>query len=302
MFLLRQLCSDTGNSFDLSPIWGKQSYIDGIVDDKYIYIPSYAGEYDVYQLSDGLLKKNNLYNDLIIHDHYIDCVGGSLRATNIHTDDSYEIYNEIEHIIYTSQQIDKVSITARNGSDVYAIFLRYTNGSFNKSKYKLKDCPTASRPFESKNNIYYRYRSDTSDEYEIAYCNKLTGDVKYLPIVNNYRSLVVLNNKYYFRSYENFITVIDKNDQIRTFRFPYEIMDILCNDKYIIIGTVKIRPPCIYNMKLQLVRQINKYITHLSNKFIVFNHTEIHEIIPITYKIKKLFQNTDYKHILRMII
>ena len=302
-FLVRRIKSDVEINLELHSF--ENQHVSSLVHDKYIYIPiGINGDnciYDVYQLCNGCLIKTK-YKDRLDRNYYIKLDGNTFYASNPNTGNISKIYTVDEYIKSCSFTCDiGGSYIIFNNNNVILVYLR--DDIFEIRKYTFDSKYMIMSVFETQDNIYFTHYN-IYDKISFAYLNKLSNIVTDLSIQHNdiYDYILRRNNKYYFGAYDNKITVINKKNQIKTYNFTYSVNYLYCNNNYVIIRDQNMPWSNIYNMKLQLVHQINKSITHLSDKIIVFNNTEIYEIIPITHKIKKLFVNTEYKHILRMFI
>ena len=300
-FSIRKCKSDVEINLGLR-LFGNR-YKPGFVHDKYIHIPiGMNGDdhiYDVYQLCNGYLTKIE-YKDKPKRNYYITDYKNTFYINDQNTGTIHEIYTADEYIeTYDFRYFENYFYIVFNSNNI--LLTHYHDDVFETQKYTIDPKYIIASLFETQDNIYFA-RCDIYDKIRFSCLNKLSNIVTDLPIKYDYIFDIVtlINNRYYLVADTNKLTVINKKNQIKTCNFTYTVNDLYCNNNYIIIRDRNISCSNIHNMKLQLIRQINKSITHLSDKIIVFNDTKIYEIIPITHKIKKLMINCNYKHILRL--
>lgn len=285
-----------------------------LVHNSYIYVRNTKDQYDIYKykLNNVIsVKKNYILNGdsyhRIIHDHYITYDNKYLIAINIHNGARQDIcmLDDIPDRYYELLFSDKLFIYINNSHKHVNYIIKYINGVFIVCN-KIESPSFQINPhdmYETKKYIYWINREwDSINKINyyntIKYC-KLS---KMSEVILNDIPICMTNGNYYFNMIKNKIIIIDQNDNIKTYLFPYSHVGYIhCNNKYF-CHTYE-RKLYIHDMKMQLIKIINKQVSSIDNRIIVFNTgEEVYPIIPLTYKIKKLFVNTSYKHILRMVI
>lgn len=305
-----------------------------ILSNSYIYINRENKNVDVYEYKSSLVnvkndysferfKKYDGYNQMpnLVYGHHIDCDYDYeyLRAFNIHNGTVQNICKIGSSLFYYINMYlihDKIFIYLESDEDPFAehmndmlFVIEYVNGVFVvQHQIPLGSSENLYGMYETKKYIYWQIymKHDYTCQYD-----KSSKSIKTIRDKPSYISLKdklfhrllcsLSNDRFYFKIYYDKIIVIDQNDNSKIYTFPYDIfITYYCNNKYFCI--VYKDKTYFHNMKMQLIKIIDKQVSSIDNKIIVFNKKEAYPIIPLTYKIKKLFVNTSYKHILRMFL